>query len=106
MTIRMFQLEPGGSIRYRVRPVGGPGHPELELSALRPDEGASTTLELSLVNPATGFRCAGRVALDEGYLAVVLEVRRQIAREGSWGVLREFDLVRVDEGERRAAAGI
>jgi len=109
MTVRMFRLEPGASLRYQVRPVGGRARPQLSLLVLRPDEGPSTELELCVsgVDPSGAVVAdRGRVPLDKGYLAVVLEVRRQIEGLGIWGGDQEFDLVLDavrEDGEQRAA---
>lgn len=77
----MFSLAPGRSLRYRVVFVDG-GSPALALAARRPDEGRSTELELVL-SAADGRPLGrGRVALDEGYLGVLRELRRQLAAVG------------------------
>ena len=101
MPLRMFRLAPGQSARYRVRPVGGGERPELSLMVLRPDEGRSPELQLELFDPFGGLVDVGRVPLDEGYLAVLREVRNQLHSVSRWREDKEFDLV-MDEADAGA----
>jgi hypothetical protein len=105
----MFHLTPGGRALYRVLPAGPAVPAELILTVVRPDEGQSTEMELTLGAPEGDVLGEGRVELDKGYLGVVLEVRRQLDADGRWDGVREFDLVpaeeRVDEDDASAAAG-
>jgi hypothetical protein len=84
MPLRMFRLAPGQSARYRVRPVGGGERPELSLMVLRPDEGRSPELQLELFDPSGGLVDVGRVPLDQGYLAVLRELRNQLQSVSKW----------------------
>ena len=95
MSATIFRLQPGEAACYRVRPIGQPGREELRLDVQRPDEGPSPELVLS-VSDADGRKLdSGRIPLERGYLAVVIEVRRQIERDGCWNGLREFELLQV-----------
>ncbi len=107
MPLRMFRLGPGESVRYRVRPVGGGDRAELRLHVVRPDEGSSTDLELSLTDVAGGVLDLGRIPLDGGYMAVLREVRRQFDSASNWCDQKDFDLVLFDEeeAEQRLQAG-
>ncbi|MEM7305156.1 MAG: hypothetical protein AAF682_00730 [Planctomycetota bacterium] len=89
----MFRLAPGQSARYRVRPIGGGERPELTLVALRPDEGRSSQLQLELFDTHGGLVDVGRVPIDEGYLAVLKEVKQQLHSVSKWREDREFDLL-------------
>ena len=75
-------------------PVGGPPRSELRLAVLRPNEGPSTTLELCLQDAGGGVVDAGRIPISGGYLAVLKEVRKQLASVSDWRDQREFDLIR------------
>ena len=106
MPLRMFRLMPGQSARFRVRPVGGGERPELTLVALRPDEGRSSQLQLELFDPQGGLVDVGRVPIDEGYLAVLREVKNQLHSVSKWREDREFDLLldQSDAAEGEATA--
>jgi hypothetical protein len=104
MPLRMFRLAPGQSARYRVRPVGGGERPELSLLVQRPDEGRSTELQLELFDPYGGLVDVGRVRLDQGYLAVLREVRSQLHSVSKWREDKEFDLVTDEAGASAAQA--
>lgn len=104
MPLRMFRLVPGQSARYRVRPVGGGDRPELTLVVTRPDEGRSTQLELELFDPRGGLVDVGRVPIDEGYMAVLREVRNQLHSVSKWREDKEFDLLSAEEGGSAQAA--
>jgi hypothetical protein len=86
-----------------VRPVGGGERPELSLVVVRPDEGPSTQLQLELHDSSGGLVDVGRIPIDEGYLAVLKEIRNQLHSVSKWREDREFDLLpageAVSEGE-------
>ena len=107
MTRHMFQLAPGGVEHYRVRPIGAPAREELLLEVRRPREGLAVTFELVLRSELGAELDRGSVAIDRGYLAVVLEVRRQIGSSEVWHGLLEFDLQHVPRGHagERSATG-
>ena len=98
MPLRMFRLTPGQSARYLVRPVGGGDRPELSLTVVRPDEGPSSQLQLELFDPCGGLVDVGRVPLDQGFLAVLREVKNQLHSVSKWRENKEFDLV-ADEAD-------
>ena len=104
MPLRMFRLEPGQTARYRVRPVGGGDRPELSLVVLRPDEGRSTELQLELFDSRGGLVDVGRVRLDQGYLAVLRELKSQLHSVSKWREDKEFDLLCEEEAGGAAQA--
>lgn len=93
MPLRMFRLAPGQSARFLVRPVGGGERSELSLVVVRPDEGPSTQLQLELHDSGGGLVDVGRIPIDEGYLAVLKEIRSQLNSVSKWREDREFDLL-------------
>ena len=93
MPLRMFRLSPGQSTRYRVCPAGGVDRPELSLVVSRPDEGLSRELELELFDAHGGLVDVGRVRIDQGYIAVLRELRSQLHSVSKWREDKEFDLV-------------
>ena len=105
MPLRMFRLAPGQTARYRVRPVGGPPRPELQLAVTRPDEGRSTQLELCLHDSGGGMVDSGRVPIDAGYMAVLKALRDQFNSVSNWREDKEFDLVPEEDETASRAAG-
>jgi hypothetical protein len=106
MPLRMFRLSPGQSTCYRVCPVGGGDRAELSLVVSRPDEGQSRELELELFDAHGGLVDVGRVRIDQGYIAVLREVRSQLHSVSKWRDDKEFDLVAGEaDGSAQAAEG-
>ena len=106
MPLRMFGLPPGRTARYRVLPVGGEPRAELTLFVTRPDEGVSSSLELSLHDSSGGMVDIGRVPIDGGYIAVLKEIRRQFDSVSGWRTDKEFDLVAEQSFGEQGAAGV
>jgi hypothetical protein len=104
MPLRMFRLLPGQSATFRVRPVGGGDRPELSLAVFRPDEGRSPQLLLELYDARGGLVDTGRVALDQGYAAVLHEVRQQLHSVSKWRENKDFDLVYAAGEDARPAS--
>lgn len=115
--LHIFKLAPGQGMHFEVRALPAIGE-RVALEVSRPDEGASRELALTLQG-ADGRRLGGgRVPIDGGYLAVVREVRRQLAplagphaeaglRASGTSADLEFDLVELPEhGQRQRAAGL
>jgi hypothetical protein len=106
----IFKLPPGEGMRFEVRalrldpPHAASAAPERERLALeirRPDEGASRELALTLQGADGRSLGRGRIPIDGGYLAVIREMRRQLAplaRSGAETDAKlEFDLVELPE---------
>ena len=82
--IEIFRLRPGQWLVYQVY-TSDPGIAEaLQVRIRRGDGALASDLEIELRTSASRGLCRGRIAIDSGYLAVLREVRRQLASTGTW----------------------
>ena len=82
--IEIFRLRPGQWLLYQVRAADA-GISESLVARIRRGDGAQASdLEIELRTETGGMLSRGRIAIDSGYLAVLREVRRQIASAGTW----------------------
>jgi hypothetical protein len=103
--IEIFRLRPGQALLYEVHTPGSGLAEALHARIRRTDGALAGDLEIELRSASGRTLSRGRIAIDSGYLAVLREVRRQLAGAGTWeGGEIELSLVESPVPPRRVEA--